>query len=99
MAQSLPIAAYSLVRGEWRNGQLGPRVEYAYDGTLVAMVEEARAADVDEAVRAAAEAQRQWRQVPAFQRSALLSGIMREIERRADVLVSALVLNSSKTLR
>lgn len=99
MTQSFPSAAHSLVQGEWRNGPLVHTVEYAYDGTIVAVVEEASAADVDEAVSTAARAQLQWRHVPAFRRSALLGGIMREIERRADALVTALVLNSSKTLR
>lgn len=99
MAQPVPVAAHSLVGGEWRDGPLIHVVAYAYDGRVVANVEEAFAATVDDAVRSALEAQRQWRRVPAFRRSALLADVGRALERRADALVTALVFNSSKTLK
>lgn len=99
MLQPGPVTARSFVGGEWRDGPLLHVVAYAYDGRVVANVEEATAATVDEAVRSAAEAQRQWRRVPAFRRSALLADVGRALKRRADALVTALVLNSSKTLK
>jgi acyl-CoA reductase-like NAD-dependent aldehyde dehydrogenase len=92
-------AAHSFAGGQWRDGPLAHAVHYAHDGRIVARVEEATASTVEDAVRAALEAQRAWRRVPAFRRSALISGIARALAHRADVLVRALVLNSSKTLK
>ncbi len=99
MAQSVPVAAHSFIGGEWRNGPLNHAVAYAYDGRVVANVEEASPETVDDAVRSAVEAQRQWRHAPAYRRSALLAGVGRALEQRADALVTALVLNSCKTIK
>ena len=99
MGQPDAVRVPSLVGGTPGSGPFPHVVHYAYDGSVVAMVEETPDVLVRAAVSAAVEAQRQWRVVPAFRRSAILESIRRSVEIRTEAFVSLLVLHTCKTLK
>jgi aldehyde dehydrogenase (NAD+) len=76
------------IGGEWVDGLDGASIEVRdpHDGSLLAKVAEARAADVDRAVQAARAAFGPWRQTTAEERGRLLLKLADLIEAHADEL-------------
>jgi aldehyde dehydrogenase (NAD+) len=77
-----------LIGGEWVEGVDGGRiaVENPFDGTILAHVAEATAADVDLAVEAAQAAFPAWRALPAHERGRLLLKLADRIEADTEYL-------------
>jgi len=76
------------VGGEFVDGVDGATIDVydPHDGSLLAEVAEARAADVDRAVEAAAKAYEDWRHWPAAERGRLLLKLADRIEEHAEEL-------------
>lgn len=91
-----------LVNGEWRNGR-GETFESfnPADGTLAGVVYAATPEDVDDAVRgglAAAES-REWRNVPAHKRAAMLNHLGDLVDRDRDLLCHLQARDNGKTVK
>ncbi|HEU5160788.1 MAG TPA: aldehyde dehydrogenase family protein [Streptosporangiaceae bacterium] len=76
------------IGGEFVDGVDGATIEVCdpHDGTLLAQVAEARAADVDRGVEAATKAYEEWRHWPAERRGRLLLRLADAIEAQAEEL-------------
>jgi aldehyde dehydrogenase (NAD+) len=70
-----------------------------YDGTVLAKVAEANAADIDRAVDAATKAFPAWRDTPAFLRGRLLSKLADAIEANADELAELESIDTGHPIR
>jgi aldehyde dehydrogenase (NAD+) len=70
-----------------------------FDGSVLAQVAEAKAADVDRAVAAAAKAFPAWRDTPAFVRGRLLGKLADAIEAHADELAQLEALDTGHPIR
>jgi aldehyde dehydrogenase (NAD+) len=70
-----------------------------YDGTVLAKVAEAKAADVDRAVDAATKALPAWKAMPAFMRGRLLGKLADAIEAHADELAEIEALDTGHPIR
>lgn len=85
-------AAPLLIDGRLRQGE-GQRdlpVVNPADAARIATIQTASAGQIEEAVAAAASAQRSWEAVPAVDRAALLHSLADAIESRADLLISVI---------
>ena len=70
-----------------------------FDGSVLAKVAEAKAADVDRAVDAAAKAFPAWRATPAMQRGRLLGKLADAIEAHAEELAQIESLDTGHPIR
>ncbi|WP_119292544.1 aldehyde dehydrogenase [Azohydromonas sediminis] len=92
----------SFFAGRWRDAS-GPEyaTEYPHDGSVVATLHAATAADVDEAVQAAERARRApaWAQLKPHERAGLLWRIAQGIRERAEELAQLQRLDNGKPIR
>lgn len=90
-----------LIGGKWVEGAEGGRitVENPYDGSVLANVAEATAADVDLAVEAAQAALPAWRALPAHERGRLLLKLADRIEADTDRLARLETLDTGHPIR
>ncbi len=73
-------------------------VRYPYDGSLVCWVASAAPAAIEEAIVAAVDAARAYRDVPAHRRSDLLRGVSRRIRERAGELARDITRETGKAI-
>ncbi|MBA2964960.1 MULTISPECIES: aldehyde dehydrogenase [Ramlibacter] len=89
----------TLIAGRWRDAS-GPQyaTEYPHDGSTVATLHAATAADVDEAVQAAEQARRQrsWAGLKRHERAAILHRIAAGIRSRGEELAQLQRLDNGK---
>ncbi|MDJ0768483.1 MAG: 2-hydroxymuconic semialdehyde dehydrogenase [Ilumatobacter sp.] len=89
----------NFINGDFRPSSTGTTFENRspVDGSLIGMVHEASADDVDEAVRAARAARAgAWGELSMPERSALLVSVADEIDRRFDDFLAAEMLDTGK---
>src|SRR5919202_5801178 len=99
-ADTSTLTVPMLVGGRWRPAR-GDRAGAVYNpstGRVIARVPFAGAAEVDEAVRAAAAALPAWAETPAVERARLLFRYRDLLERHADELARTLTRQHGKTL-
>lgn len=91
----------TLIAGRWRDAS-GPEyeTEYPHDGSIVARLHAATAADVDEAVQAAEQARRQksWAGLKRHERAGILHRIAGGIRARAEELAQLQRLDNGKPI-
>ena len=75
-----------LVCGQWRTSSAPVQVCSPFRGDPVAQVHRAGAADVEDAIAAAARAHPLTRRLPAYRRSAILTEVARRIAENRDFL-------------
>ncbi|HEU4480689.1 MAG TPA: aldehyde dehydrogenase family protein [Actinomycetota bacterium] len=95
----MPERKSYLVAGAWRPGADAFEVKSPYDGSVVAEVGSPSAADVEDAVAAAAEAFEATRKLPLHVRAEALAHISRRIEERADEVAEMITLEGGKPLK
>lgn len=92
----------SLIAGRWRDAA-GPEytTEYPHDGSTVARLHAANAADVDEAVQAAEVARRQpaWARLKHHERAGILHRVAAGIRARAEELAQLQRLDNGKPIK
>jgi acyl-CoA reductase-like NAD-dependent aldehyde dehydrogenase len=92
----------SLIAGRWRDAS-GPEytTEYPHDGSTVARLHAANAADVDEAVQAAEVARRQpaWARLKHHERAGILHRVAAGIRARAEELAQLQRLDNGKPIK
>jgi acyl-CoA reductase-like NAD-dependent aldehyde dehydrogenase len=92
----------TLLAGRWRDAS-GPRytTEYPHDGTEVAQLHAATAADVDEAVQAAEQARlhRNWAGLMPHERAGVLHRMAQGIRSRAEELAQLQRLDNGKPIK
>jgi acyl-CoA reductase-like NAD-dependent aldehyde dehydrogenase len=93
MEYPMHIGGCAVVTGQTR------KVELPYDGTEVATVYEAGAAEVNAAVEAAAAAATTMREMTLAERAAILRQAHGKVQERADALAQALAGESGKPIR
>ncbi|SIS93033.1 aldehyde dehydrogenase family protein [Alicyclobacillus vulcanalis] len=81
--------AHQYIAGEWRDGRSSRVYQNLnpFDGSLVAEIRLASIEDIDEAYRAAAEAQTVWAQVNPFERQAVMEKALRIWEGYRDDII------------
>ncbi len=98
----MPESLKSFIAGRWRDAS-GPEyaTEYPHDGSVVATLHAATAADVDEAVHAAERARRQpaWAKLKHHERAGLLYRIAQGIRERAEELAQLQRLDNGKPIK
>ena len=90
------MAKKNLIGGEWRGSDEVLEVRFPYDGTLVDSVSMASAADMDDAMAAAADGFEITRKLPSHRRSAILSNMVNLLRERFDEVVEAMILEGGK---
>lgn len=92
----------SFIAGQWRDAS-GPEytTEYPHDGSTVARLHAASAADVDEAVQAAEKARLQpaWAQLKHHERAGILYRVAQGIRERAEELAQLQRLDNGKPIK
>lgn len=92
----------TLLAGRWRDAS-GPAytTEYPHDGSTVAELHAASAADVDEAVQAAEQARRQpaWARLMHHERAGMLHRIAQGIRARGEALAQLQRLDNGKPIK
>jgi acyl-CoA reductase-like NAD-dependent aldehyde dehydrogenase len=94
--------ALMLIDGKWEasaDGRFIPVENPAKKGTVIAEVPRAGAADVDRAVRAAAKAFRDWKNVPPRERGRLLMRIADAMEADVEPLARLIATETGNALR
>lgn len=91
--------AKSYIGGAWRAGKDEERLRSPVDGAAATIVATSTESDVAEAAAAAYSAWRDWRLVPAYERSRLLLALADQVERRAEDLAVQVVTETGKLLR
>ena len=86
----------NLIGGEWRGSDDVMEVRFPYDGSLVDTVYMASAADMDDAMTAAADAFKITRALPSHKRSAILHNMVRLLKDRYDEVVNAMIMEGGK---
>ena len=93
---------HSFIAGRWRDAS-GPRysTEYPHDGSVVAELHAATAADVDEAVQAAERARLQpaWARLKHHERAGMLHRVAAGIRARAEELAQLQRLDNGKPIK
>lgn len=87
-----------LVAGRWQTVAETREVENPATGAVIAQVPECSTDQVEEAMRAAAEAQKAWARTPMPERGAVLDNILVEIDRHAEELAQIIVAEQGKTI-
>ena len=86
----------NLIGGEWRGSDDVLEVRFPYDGSLVDSVSMASAADMDDAMAAAAEGFEFTRKLPSHRRSEILTNMVALLRERFDEVVDAMILEGGK---
>ncbi|MGH9356583.1 MAG: aldehyde dehydrogenase family protein [Terriglobia bacterium] len=94
----LPVIR-ALIGGEWRDGTAHDVLRYPYDGREVAQVVQTTPAEVGQAIEAAQQAFRSWRNVPAFERARILARIASGMAEREKEFAEIMCWQTGKTLR
>jgi len=93
---------HSFIAGQWRDAS-GPEytTEYPHDGSTVAHLNAANAADVDEAVQAAEKARMQpaWARLKHHERAGILYRIASGIRERGEELAQLQRLDNGKPIK
>ncbi|WP_249673894.1 aldehyde dehydrogenase family protein [Pseudomonas abieticivorans] len=99
-----PVSSYALsgdqyINGRWQAGRSSRRLDDRdpYTGQPLLEMAMASVADVDQAYRAAEQAQVQWATCPATQKTALLNRLATIIERRSEEITAWLIRESGST--
>jgi RHH-type proline utilization regulon transcriptional repressor/proline dehydrogenase/delta 1-pyrroline-5-carboxylate dehydrogenase len=92
----LPLQVPVIVAGQRRRGDAFASIDPSQPQRVVAQVAEASAAEVDEAVRAATQAQRAWGALSATERAAVLVRAAGELRSRRYELAALEVLECAK---
>lgn len=81
------------IAGQWREGKSETVAtdENPYDQSVLTQIRLANQEDIDEAYRAAKEAQKEWEQVNAYQRSAVMERAAELLKERREEIVRILV--------
>ena len=89
-----------LIDGQYRDSSTGEiiKVNNPWTGELIDTVPAASAADVDEAVRAAARAQKSWRGVPVHERAAIAERFLTLVDRDRSELACLLSRETGKPI-
>jgi len=95
-----PIVGKNLIGGEWQDPASGQRVDVIspYTGASIGTVPMSDATDVDRAVKAAADAQRAWRETPIRERTQVLFRLRQLVLDRIDDLSNLAALECGKTV-
>ena len=86
----------NLIGGEWRGSDDVLEVRFPYDGSLVDSVSMASAADMDDAMAAAAEGFEITRKLPSHRRSEILMNMVGLLRERFEEVVDAMILEGGK---
>ena len=86
----------NLIGGEWRGSDDVMEVRFPYDGSLVDAVSMASAADMDDAMAAAAKGFEVTRRLPSHKRSEILQNMVRLLRERFDEVVDAMIMEGGK---
>ena len=86
----------NLIGGEWRGSDDVIEVRFPYDGSLVDAVSMASAADMDDAMAAAAKGFEVTRKLPSHKRSQILQNMVRLLRERFDEVVDAMIMEGGK---
>src|SRR5438552_2965349 len=98
-AEGVPTAT-ALVGGEWTRPDRPPvDIHSPADGALVSRVVYSSEEEVNAAVAAARDAQKEWAATPLVRRAALLHDAASAIEHRADEICRYVSLEMGKTIR
>ncbi|WP_114571587.1 NADP-dependent glyceraldehyde-3-phosphate dehydrogenase [Exiguobacterium flavidum] len=94
------ITYTSLINGRWIESESNETIEISspYKEELVGRVQAMTKNEVDEAIRSAKVAQRNWARVPAHKRASLLHEWASELERRAEQIGRVIMLEVGKGL-
>ena len=90
------MARKNLIGGEWRGSDDVMEVRFPYDGSVVGAVSMANAADMEDAMAAAAAGFEQTRVMPSYRRSEIIQNIHRGLAERFDEVVEAMILEGGK---
>ena len=90
------MARKNLIGGEWRGSDDVLEVRFPYDGSVVGAVSMANAADMEDAMAAAAAGFEQTRVMPSYRRSEIIQNIHRGLAERFDEVVEAMILEGGK---
>ncbi|MCY4063494.1 MAG: aldehyde dehydrogenase family protein [Chloroflexi bacterium] len=90
------MAQKNLIGGEWRGSDDVMEVRFPYDDSLVDSVSMASAADMDDAMAAAAAGFEITRALPSHRRSEILVNMVRLLRERFDEVVEAMILEGGK---
>jgi len=99
VAQDVRRSAEIPVAGTWRTTGASLQVRSPYDGSLVADVARAGAAEVEAALAAAHASFAVTRRIPAHERSRILATVSRRIAEERESLARTLTLETGKTIR
>ncbi len=89
----------NLIGGEWRGSDNVMELRFPYDGSLVGAVSMASAADMDDAMAAAAAGYEITRKLPSYRRSEIIQNIRAGLEKRFDEVVEAMILEGGKNYK
>ena len=86
-----------IVGGQKRKSEIAKPVRFPYNDEVIAEVYEAAEADIEAALAASVKGFAITRKLPAHARSRILGNLFERMEKRADELVSALIMEGGKT--
>jgi acyl-CoA reductase-like NAD-dependent aldehyde dehydrogenase len=87
-----------LIDGEWRGSARSADVVFPFDGSTVARVALAGAAEIEDAIRVARRGAAEMARLPSHARSGILSRMAALVEARAAELAQTIVLEAGKTI-
>jgi len=89
-----------LINGQWRAAEAGDTlpVKNPATGDVIGQHAHAKQADLDAALEAADEGFRQWRDVPAYDRSKILKKAAALLRERADIIAPLMTMEQGKPL-
>jgi acyl-CoA reductase-like NAD-dependent aldehyde dehydrogenase len=93
----MPENAPFLVGGEKRTSDNINEVRFPYNDAVIGRVCQASEVDIEDAIQAAVMGFEKTRRMPSHERSAILYNLLDQMDRRADDLVEAMVLEGGKT--
>jgi acyl-CoA reductase-like NAD-dependent aldehyde dehydrogenase len=99
VASDAPGVTAIPVAGSWQQTGSVLRVRSPYDGSVVAEVARAGAAEVEAAVAAAHEAFEVTRKIPSHERSRVLAAVSRRVTDEKETLARTLTLETGKPIR
>ncbi|MFN2387990.1 MAG: aldehyde dehydrogenase family protein [Actinomycetota bacterium] len=95
----MPVSKSYLVAGEWRSGADAFDVTSPFDSSIVATVGKPGAADVEDAISAAAGSFDETRKLPVHRRAEALLHISRRLAERADEVAELIAREGGKPLK
>jgi acyl-CoA reductase-like NAD-dependent aldehyde dehydrogenase len=88
------------IGGQWKQGTGSKRIELTnpYNQETIAAFQSAGVEDIDEAYKAAREAQKEWAAVNAFERARIMEEAVRIMENRREEIVQILIEDGGSTV-